>query len=119
MAERKAPTPPPDEPRDWYPTNPDDLALLGLRVRDRITGFSGICSSVSYDLYGCIQAVIAPTVNEKGEIPDGRWFDIARLVVIDPTPVMNVPGGRFAVLRRSTAPEPSKVSGPAEKPARA
>jgi hypothetical protein len=95
-----------------------DLELLGLKVRDRATGFVGVVSSVSYDLYGCISAVVAPPVDEKGALPDGKWFDTSRLEVLDPVPVMEIPGGRFAVTR-SASPAPSTDRpGPAEKPAR-
>ena len=68
-----------------------DMNLLGLKVVDSVTGFIGIVTSVSYDLYGCIQAVVVPLVDEKGEIAEGRWFDTKRLQIIDSTPVMDVP----------------------------
>jgi hypothetical protein len=96
----------------------NDLQLLGLRVRDKVTNFVGVCESVSYDLYGCIQAIVRPPMNEKNEVPDSRWFDVARLEVLDPTPVIEVPGDRFSVERSANAPTPSDVSGPAEKPMR-
>lgn len=97
----------------------DDLKLLGLKVRDKITGFSGVVESVCYDLYGCIQAAVKPPVNDKGEIVDGRWFDVSRLDVTDQTRVMPVPGGRFDVDITADATQPSRTaSGPAEKPAR-
>lgn len=97
----------------------NDLKLLGLRVRDRVTGFTGVCESISYDLYGCIQAVVRPAANpEKAEVPDGRWFDVARLEVLDATPIMEVPGGRFEVRRTKGKPSPSQTHGPAEKPYR-
>jgi hypothetical protein len=34
------------------------LKLLGTKVRDVVTGFVGIVTSVSFDLYGCVQAVV-------------------------------------------------------------
>lgn len=96
-----------------------DLELLGLKVRDKVTGLIGVVSCISYDLYGCIQAVVSPVADiEKGSVPEGRWFDVARLEVLDPTPVMEIPGGRFTVTR-SASPEPSTDRpGPAEKPSR-
>lgn len=96
----------------------NDLQLLGLRVRDKVTGLTGICESVCYDLYGCIQAVVRPVVSDKGEMQEGRWFDVSRLEVLDSTRVMDVPGGRFKVSPPSTLPEPSRAAGPTEKPAR-
>jgi hypothetical protein len=96
----------------------NDLRFLGLKVRDKVTGFVGVCESISYDLYGCIQAVVRQPMNDKGEVTDGRWFDVARLEVVDPKPVMEVPGKRFAVERTSEPVKPSNTHGPAEKPAR-
>ena len=90
-----------------------ELELLGLKVRDRVTGLTGVCESICYDLYGCIQAVVRPPANtEKGEVPDGRWFDVSRLEVISDIPVMGIPGGRFEVPRAQAA------AGPADKPRR-
>ena len=68
-----------------------DMNLLGLKVVDSVTGFIGIITSISYDLYGCIQAVVCPLANEKGELGESRWFDTKRLQIIDPKPVMTVP----------------------------
>lgn len=97
----------------------NDLRLLGLKVRDCVTGLTGVCESVSYDLYGCIQAVVRPPANDdKGAVPDGRWFDVSRLEVISETPVMEIPGGRFAVERTTERVTPSQAHGPAEKPVR-
>ena len=77
-----------------------------------------MCSSISYDLYGCIQAIVSPAANEKGELQDSRWFDVARLEVLDEKPVMDIPGGRFEVERKSEMPEPTRRHGPTEKPTR-
>lgn len=90
-----------------------DLQLLGLKVKEKVTGLVGIVECVSYDLYGCVQAVVKPPVNEKGEVVDGRWFDVSRLDVLDSSPIMAIPGGRFSVERQS-----GPLPGPCEKPAR-
>jgi len=95
-----------------------DLELLGLKVRDKVTGAIGIVESISYDLYGCVQAVVRPPVDDKGVVVDGRWFDVNRLIVIEGNPVMEIPGDRFNV-KRSANPQPSRnFTGPAEKPRR-
>lgn len=83
----------------------EHFAWLGLKVRDVVTGFSGVVTSISFDLYGCIQAVVHPVLDDKGQTPEGRWFDTKRLIATDRNPVMAVP--TFAV-----------VPGGAEKPAR-
>jgi hypothetical protein len=56
------------------------LQLMGLPMKDRVTGFVGVVSSICFDVYGCIQAVLAPPMNDKGELPDSRYFDVKRLV---------------------------------------
>lgn len=84
------------------------LNYLGRKAKDRVTGFAGVVSSVSFDLYGCIQAAVTPPVDEKGALPDGRWFDIQRLELADADRVMPLP---------TWVAEPAKhVHGPAEKP---
>ncbi len=76
------------------------MNLLGLKARDLVTGFEGVVTTVAFDLYGCIQAVVTPPVKD-GKREDGQWFDTKRLEITDATPVMlvsnfnfaNVPGG--------------------------
>lgn len=80
-----------------------DLSLFGKKCSDKVTGFTGIISSISMDLYGCVQVVLTPPVNKKGEIQDSRWFDVSRLQIISNDPVMEVP--EFNIKK-----------GPAEKP---
>lgn len=67
------------------------LNLLGLKVMDRVTGFKGVVQTVAFDLYGCIQAVVAPEANKDDKLEDSHWFDVKRLKVLDKTPVMDIP----------------------------
>lgn len=55
------------------------LELLGRRVEERVTGFTGTVTSIRFDLYGCIQGAVMPKTTDPGKIPDGHWFDVARL----------------------------------------
>lgn len=73
------------------------LSLLGLKAADKVTGFKGIVESISFDLYGCVQCVLKPAVNEKGELVDGRWFDVARIKIEDRSPVMDLPNFEYGV----------------------
>ena len=58
------------------------LNILGHEVRDRVTGFTGIATTVGFDLYGCVQVIVSqPGVNDKGETKPGAWFDFKRLNV--------------------------------------
>lgn len=64
--------------------------MLGMRVEDKVTGFKGVVSSVGFDLYGCIQAIVNPGVGTDGKPQDSHWFDVNRLTVLD-GPVMRRP----------------------------
>lgn len=80
---------------------------MGLKVRDRVLGFSGVATSVSYDLYGCVQAYVIPSgVGKDGKIQDGAWFDTHRLEILSEKPVMDQP--EFAKVKGGqTLPKPS------------
>ena len=70
----------------------DGMALLGLKVKDRVTGLSGVVTSVSFDLYGCVQVIVHPGVQkDETKLSDMVWFDAQRLEVISKNPVMPVP----------------------------
>ncbi len=67
------------------------IDLLGLKAKDVVTGFSGVVTTLSFDLFGCVQAVITPKVDDKGETQSGNWFDVTRLEILDENPVMPRP----------------------------
>ena len=70
-----------------------ELNLLGLKVKDVITGFTGIVTTVGFDLYGCVQAVVKPSeLSKEGKVQDGEWFDTKRLAIVSTKPVMARPG---------------------------
>lgn len=86
------------------------LGLLGLKVRDRVTGFEGVVSTIGFDLYGCIQAVVNPGLDKDLTPRDSVWFDVHRLQVLSDVPVMDQPN--FVA-----GPQASGIKGPAERPA--
>ncbi|MDI6781413.1 MAG: hypothetical protein QME49_04825 [bacterium] len=70
---------------------------LGMKGRDKVTGFEGIITGVADYLYGCKQIVLTPVAND-GKMSDNHWFDIGRIEVIGqgiaPEAVMaDKPGG--------------------------
>ena len=67
------------------------FALLGFKVKDTVTGFAGTCTTIGFDLYGCVQAIVSPDMAPDGKIEEGRWFDVKRLVAVSKKPVMEVP----------------------------
>lgn len=87
--------------------------MLGLKVRDKVTGFEGVVGTVGFDLYGCVQVILQPPVTKDGDLKDSRWFDVHRLEVLSPERVMAVP----SFLSLATA-EGEHLKGPTEKPAR-
>lgn len=67
------------------------LSVLGYPVRDRVTGFAGIATSVSFDLYGCVQVIVHPGLQADGKLGEQTWFDLNRLELTSVTPVMEQP----------------------------
>lgn len=60
----------------------EHIDLLGMKVRDKATGFTGVVTTVSFDLYSCIQALVQPEVNSEGNLPQSAWFDVNRFMVV-------------------------------------
>ena len=84
------------------------LDLLGKRVMDRVTDFTGVVESVSFDLYGCIQIAVKPPAAD-GEVKPGHWLDVSRLKILDDKPVLPLPDFE-------RGPIAEGLQGPAEKP---
>jgi hypothetical protein len=55
--------------------------LLGRYARDMVTNFEGVVTTVSLDLYGCVQVVLTPGKDKEGRLIDGHWFDVNRVVI--------------------------------------
>jgi len=66
---------------------------LGARVRDTVTGFTGVATARVEYLNGCIQYCVKPVVGDDGKMPDGEYLDIGQLEVVD---------GGVSVPRRDT-----------------
>jgi len=65
------------------------LDLLGRRVADRVTGIEGVVTSVSYDLYGCVQALVVPPASaDKARV---EWYDVGRLKTLRGRRAMPLP----------------------------
>ena len=88
----------------------DHLELLGKKVEDKVTGMTGVITCMSFDLFGCIQAVLTPPAEESGKLPDGKWMDVSRLNVKSKKPVMDVPDFLSGYVAEG-------LKGPADKPA--
>jgi hypothetical protein len=69
----------------------EHLQLLGYKVKDRVTGFTGVATCVSFDLYGCVQVIVTPEPDKEGKMVDSHWFDEKRLRKVGKEPVMEIP----------------------------
>jgi hypothetical protein len=67
------------------------MKLLGHRVKDTVTGLEGVVTSITFDLYGCVQAIVHPGLDKDGKPRETLWFDVARLARISTHPVMDPP----------------------------
>jgi hypothetical protein len=85
------------------------MALLGKKVEDTVTGFKGVVTAVSFDLYGCVQAIVNPGKDKDGKLQEQCWFDIARLKAVSEKPVMTPPDFEYGEIARGE-------KGAAEKP---
>lgn len=61
---------------------------LGNKVRDTISGFSGVAAGRAEYMYGCNQILISPDrTGENGAAIDSQWFDEQRVETVDFRPV--------------------------------
>jgi len=84
------------------------FAILGFEVEDRVTGLKGIVSSISFDLYGCIQATITTKADKNNVKGTCYWHDVSRIKILSKKPVMQVPNFHYGKLAEGK-------KGPAEK----
>lgn len=87
----------------------EHMKLLGLRVKDKVTGFRGVVATIGFDLYGCVQAIVNPGLDKDGKLGEGAWFDVNRLEVQSDKPVMQTPNFDYG-------PQAEGRQGAAEKP---
>lgn len=69
----------------------EHLDLLGYVVRDKVTGFAGVVTSVTFDLFGCVQALVSPMAGKDNKMPEREWFDTKRLAQVSNKQVMPAP----------------------------
>lgn len=93
---------------DYSATYTRDFGMLGLTVKDKVTGFEGVVTSLSYDLYNNVHFAITPKSTET-DVFGGGWFDYERLDILSETPVMDLPDfskGYVSEGRKGAAPKP-------------
>ena len=55
---------------------------LGSKVRDNLTGFTGIATGRSEFQYGCARVLIEPQELKDGKPVEGQWFDEQRVELV-------------------------------------
>ena len=55
---------------------------LGDRVKDRISGLTGIIVARTQHLYGCVRYWVAPETTKDGKPAEGAWLDEPSLEVL-------------------------------------
>jgi hypothetical protein len=58
------------------------MITLGVKAKDKVTGFEGIVTGRAEYLYGCEQYCINPKVDKAGKVLDAQWFDVGRIEII-------------------------------------
>lgn len=93
------------------------LELLGFKVRDKVSGFEGVVTSIGFDLMGCVQCIVSPAAdNTTGKKADSHWLDYKRLTKLSEQPVMDTPDFAYDVLEVPQAVEARRaVQGPVSK----
>jgi len=75
---------------------------LGSKVRDIITGFTGIATGRAEYISGCSQLLVAPPLAKDGAARESEWFDEQRLTVD--------PRAKPIVLDNTATPGPDKAA---------
>lgn len=56
---------------------------MGQKVKDKITGFTGVVTARCQYISGCNQSLVQPPVKDDGTFVDSKWFDEDRLEALD------------------------------------
>lgn len=88
------------------------VELLGFPLKDKVTGQTGVATSISFDLYGCIQVAITP-LTKDGTVNNGNWFDVGRIEKTGNKRVLPLPNfhkGYVAEGKKGASPKPTMVT---------
>jgi hypothetical protein len=81
-----------------------NMIVLGSKVKDKITGYSGVVTGFVVYLTGCNQALVVSKAGKDGSFK-GEWLDEQRLDVDKKAPIIKLnnaktPGADFAPPKR-------------------
>lgn len=80
---------------------------LGQKVRDAVSGFTGIAVARTEWMNGCTRVSVQPPCGEDGKLPESQAFDEPNLEVIGATARKNADarvGGHAMVVPRAKDP---------------
>ena len=80
---------------------------LGQKVRDLVTGFTGIAIYRCEYLHGCVRIGVTPRVVDDGKLGEVQSFDEPALEVVEDTPFadpVRMSGGYESPPRRAADP---------------
>lgn len=60
------------------------MIILGTLVTDSLSGFTGIATSRTEYLYGCVRVYVEPKALHDGKPVEGQFFDEQRLTLETP-----------------------------------
>lgn len=60
--------------------------LIGLTVRDRVTGYTGMVTSQTRYLAGCDRIEVRARVRGDGKLLEPGWFDVLTVEVVEGGP---------------------------------
>lgn len=82
---------------------------LGDRVKDKITGFTGIVTATHQFLTGCDRCTVQPEKMVEGKVVDALWFDTQQLVLMKKEVIAldnaTTPGGPMTMPKQAMTPK--------------
>ncbi len=61
---------------------------MGQKVKDKVTGLTGIIDSIAQCMNGCIRYSVQPKINKEQKVPSSYWIDEQQLELVDKKPVV-------------------------------
>lgn len=91
-----------------------EIIELGDKAKDKITGFTGVVTSITTWLNGCQRVGLQPReLGEHGRLPSVEAFDIEQVELLEKRVVVAERGQRAEAVR------PKESGGPMPQPSRA
>lgn len=103
----------PKQAREGTAMTATETVQLGDRVKDRITGFSGIVTGITTWLNGCRRVGVQPEKLDEGKLQDPQWFDEPQVDIVKRA--VHVPFGQGVAITPA-APAPARRGGPRPDP---